>query len=161
MKTNVFCIIYATDGKPYLTYPEVDDETKNKTVPFALAQMRWNGQLGFTGGGVEKGEDIKDALIRELEEEINLFNIEPSLLEFNHQIEKDDTLTISYKLKVTYEHLLLIQRESLNAEHFMAENVGTLLLPLQNTSSNDLENVLNNNFCYTSKEELEVLIKNL
>lgn len=41
-------------------------------VPYVLLVKRWDGYTGLPGGKQEKNESLQEALLRELEEEVNL-----------------------------------------------------------------------------------------
>lgn len=73
----------------------------------------------FVGGGVNKNEQPKDAILRECEEEvgIKLYNLEYiKTLDFNHEYKKD-TLFI-YKTKINDSNFEIDKREVAEARWF-------------------------------------------
>lgn len=156
-KNSVFAILYTTKNKPYVNYSDMDenDPQKHSDVPVVLMNLRWNGQLGFIGGFVDGNETLLEALHRETKEEVSF---DSTHLEFKplatYQNKEGWLNTHSFIAEVTIEELIQIQKNALESEHYLAEQTGTVLLPLRNTSCNEYENVLNQNFCATSKLEL-------
>jgi len=63
----------------YKDYLEVDEIVRAKTYPLALMMHRWDGRLGFYGGFLEDGETPTQCVIREIEQEANLFLTEEKL----------------------------------------------------------------------------------
>lgn len=165
----VFCIIYCDEAKPYKDYdyfinnrdPEVQKKV-DLNVPLVLAQMRFDGKLGFVGGNVEKHHSsLLEALHDELEEEIG---VSMSLDELEQKVEplatfenKKGTIYISsYLWKVDYKTILELQQNARNGKHFISENCGNVLLQIHEKSITSLSNQV---FSGSGRLELQFLIE--
>ena len=160
----VFCLIYTDEAKPYIDYDyftKSEDETlrekANIVCPLVLAQMRWDGKLGFPGGNVEPHHNsLLEAIKDELNEEINLTDIDESKLELLSTFANEKAHITAFTYKVTFDELKEIQRNSMKAKHFISENVGSVLLQMHTKS---FENLMTQTFAGTGKQELELLVK--
>lgn len=138
----VFCILYCR---------KTDDNS-----PYILLHMRDDGRLGFPGGNMEqKHNNIYDTLIDELREEINFTNLEVDKLELMTESinEKRHITTFSYE--TTFEELKNIQLNSFYAEHYLIENMGTILLPINRKTLHEIQL---NNFIGNAKNDLKMLV---
>lgn len=66
-------------SKVYQDYFDVDSSVRTQTYHMALMMHRWDGRLGFYGGFLENGETHTQCVIREIEQEANLFLTEEKL----------------------------------------------------------------------------------
>ena len=171
----VFALIYADDAQPYkaatidcldgttINHQDYDFFTQHKVnlnIPMVLAQMRWDGKLGFVGGNMEKHHtSLIEALRDELEEEIG-WNLTPTELESiakpHATYAKNGRHIVSYKIKVTAKQLIQLQQNAKAGKHFISENCGNVLLQIHENSVNSL---LSQTFSGTGCLELEKLIK--
>lgn len=154
--TNVFTIIYCEDAKPFEHYDisGITEDDKNLIMPAVLLVTRYDGTLGFPGGRVEKGESPREAAIREIFEELNIHtNISED--EYFTTFCNETQENITYLKKTSYEFLKTIQKESVKAMHAYSENIGTIILPINDFTLDSIPNML---FAGSAKEELQLFI---
>lgn len=65
----------------YGGYKGVPEGGRAQAHHLVLMAARWDGRLGFVGGGVERGERDVDALLREAAEEAALSGLDPARFE--------------------------------------------------------------------------------
>lgn len=160
----VFLWLYAKECNPYRNYTDIPYDFE-PVMPMVLAQVRWDGLFGTTGGHVEVDETLRDALNREVLEEIN-YDI--STKEIKHlstmMNPKNGYHLHSYKLEVSYDELKQIRSNAQKSEHFEPEMAGIVLLPIAKYRKHSGEevgyiNIMSQNFVSTSKLELEKLVQ--
>jgi len=99
-----------------------------------LMQLRYDGFLGFPGGLIDAGEDIVNAVNREMSEEMNLDTTIHSVNDedyvISHWSEKKKLVLHFYKLKVTMTELIEIEKHALLARDYGSEVCGTIRVPL-------------------------------
>ncbi|VVC35970.1 NUDIX hydrolase domain,NUDIX hydrolase domain-like,Zinc finger, C2CH-type,NUDIX hydrolase, conserved [Cinara cedri] len=105
-----------------------------------LMQLRYDGYLGFPGGLIDSGEDIINAVNREMSEEMNL-NTCIHLVSYDdyvisHWSEKKKIALHFYKLKVTMPQLIEIEKRALLARDYGSEVLGTVRVPLYTLGDN-------------------------
>ena len=158
---SVFLIPFAKGCQVYKYYYETGIGQREILISLVLMQLRWDGTLGFSGGLVNKGEDLMSALVRESEEEFALI-INEKLSKNIKQLSTyaDDSENIhSYYLEVDYEKIKEMERNAHRAKHFYSENQGCILPQIADFKGQGIKKFLTNNFYLTSKEELKDLIK--
>lgn len=139
----VFCIFYCRKSE------------KNKT-PLILGHLRDDNKLGFPGGHVENyHKDIIEALKDEVRQEINFTELDESKLEVMSVSINMKRHIISYSYELSFDEIKKIQKDSINAEHYLIENFGTFLIPITKKYMNEL---LAHNFSGNSKNDLKMLI---
>ena len=72
---NAVFVGFFVQSRLYQGYPHVSRGAQDREHTQILLLMRWDGRLGFPGGRVDEGEDLIEAALREVQEEINFFNI--------------------------------------------------------------------------------------
>ncbi len=149
-----FCIVYAKNTQPYINYHEVADP--KMVMPTVLMMARWDGKLGFIGGNVDATDNsLKEAVMRELKEEINYIADESRLVPFTtFANEKMNIHAFTYE--VTEKELKEIFRESLNAEHFGAENCGSIMMQVHEKS---IPNLVKQVWSGTAGTEFKILLE--
>lgn len=170
-KDMVFAIIYTEEAKPYLHYsyflnnkdPELRAKA-NLNVPCVLAQVRWDGKFGFVGGHVEEWHNsLLEGLHDELHEEIgwDLTLEELTAIAVPHATYTNGSVNISsYKIKVDYETLKMLQANADKGEHFLAENCGNVILQVfDNGKINSYQNIMNQTFSGTGNLEFAKLVE--
>lgn len=136
---------------------------KNKETQMLLFINRWDGRIGFPGGRVDEGEELLDALYREVYEEINydirtLSNIE---LICSHNIKdknKDKTCHL-YHIEVNNYELKQIMKNSFDAIDFINETNGVFVTHLDTYGEKGLKSFFKNNLVDTVVEETLLLNK--
>lgn len=160
-KDMVFCIIYCRYSQPYIDYdyftksedPKMREKAK-LVCPLVLAQTRWDGLLGFPGGNVEAHhENLIQAVKAELKEEVNFINIDEKKLVPLATFANEWRHISSFTYEVSYEEMKDIFKRSLTAEHFISENVGSVMFQMHRLS---YENILKQSFAGTGKDELKL-----
>lgn len=153
----VFLLIYCKDGIPYRKYSVQDGRF---LIPKILSLGRHDGFVGFIGGKVDPGETLKDALIREVEEETGLILDQTlPILPLATFSEKGANIH-SFKLEVTNKELLAMTSTIVNSEKFGIEITGFNLNHIEHYKNNGgINEVLNQNWKATGRLELDELIK--
>ena len=68
---NAVFVGFYVRSKLYQDYDYVSQEVRDQEHTQILLLMRWDGRLGFPGGRVDPGEELIDAALREVREEIH------------------------------------------------------------------------------------------
>lgn len=159
-KDCVFAWIHAKGCQPYLDYKDVEDQSVS--MPMALIQLRWDGMFGVTGGCVDGDETLLEALEREVYEEIDYMIADSSKIKPMATFEDNGYHLHSFSYEVSFEELIAIRNNAVNAEHSIAECSGYNVVHLANYGEKAGINAFRqNNFCASSKLELEILIKDV
>ncbi|MGL5710421.1 MAG: NUDIX domain-containing protein [Cetobacterium sp.] len=117
----VFLWLYCKNAKLYENYN--DESIKDEENNLIFLQMRWDGEFGTVGGKVDEGESIKEALVREVKEEINydLTEAEINKVEELAIYELEKYTIYSFMLEKTFEELISIRNNAVKAEHSISE----------------------------------------
>lgn len=159
-KDCVFAWIYAEGCQPYLNYKDVADQSVS--MPMVLVQLRWSGDLGVTGGVVDGNETLIEALKREVSEEINYIITDDSKIIPMATFKDGDYHLHSFSYKVSFEELIKIRNNAVNAEHSVAECSGYNMVHIADYGKKaGINQFRQNNFCASSKLELNILIKDV
>ncbi len=65
----VFLAIYTDEISPWKYFK---DDMQQTSCPAIIMIDRWDGRIGFPGGTLEPKEELLDALVREINEEIGI-----------------------------------------------------------------------------------------
>lgn len=157
----VFVWIYAKNCSSYDGYPYNDIPVTS----LVLGQLRWDGSIGAVGGGVDKGEELVEAAIRECIEEIAFAPEADKLQELcTRRNPKSNVHIHTWGYEVSYEELKHIRNNASTAEHFNAECGGVFLMhTCRYKSSSGKEvgwNILQQHvFVGTAKMDLQLLVE--
>lgn len=154
----VFIWFYARNCDSYAGYPH----NEIPSTSLVLAQLRWDGSFGAVGGGVDKGEELLDAILRECKEEINYI---PTSI--NELITRRNTRSHfhihCYTCELSYEELKKVRDNASTGEHFDAECAGVNLMHICRYSTGRGErgwvNIMEQNFASTGKMDLQLLVE--
>ncbi len=138
-------------------------------IPLLLMLDRWDGVRGFPGGRMEDGESVREAAIRELEEELNYRLADDEILEeklvSTHEIcrSKGPNFTTNLiAIRVSEDTIRAVMKSFTGAEHFLAETMGVTAHPVINYSHKAaFDNFIRGSFAPTVKEELVDLFQNI
>lgn len=152
-----FVIFFARDGKPWKNYPTSNSTKKNLVIPTCLMINRADGDVGFIGGKVEKGESLTVAAKREVEEEIGHvvhLKLKPIVA---HDI--GPITTHAFAAETTYEELRAMQKAATAGAHFGSEVTGIFLPHLIDYDAalgkdGGLANLMKNSLALSVREEL-------
>lgn len=167
-KNAVFLAIYVESIAPWKYFK---DDMQQIKCPALIMVDRWDGRMGFPGGTVDEDEELMEALMREIKEEIGI-TIKSSHV---RQIASHEgrIVTHFYGLKVLeieflhiYYHILnnfsrsilLHAYEEGDTSHFMSEITGIKIVPLLTHQNKGINRFLENSFAGSSKEDLEVFL---
>lgn len=156
-----FVWIFARNCNPYEGY-ELNDIP---VVNLVLAQMRWDGMLGASGGMVEDSDNtLEEAAAREVYEELG-YTIDISQLKPMKTIRLlSGSHVHSYSYEVSYDELKKIRDNASTGQHFSAECAGVNLMHISRYDKGHGNEVGYNviksqNWVGTSLEELEYLVE--
>lgn len=153
-----FLVMYCTDGVPYEKHLDVEQQNRNIKIPMVLMNLRSDGTFGFPGGKLEKGENLRQGIAREVMEEI-AYEIDIKKLKPLANFDKDDKKIYTFKYEVNFKTLLNIRNNAVNATHSLGEVSGYNLIHCINYAENKgFQSFINNNFCETSRSELIMLL---
>lgn len=168
-KEAVFLAVYVEKIAPYKYFK---DQMRHVQCPALIMIDRWDGRMGFPGGTVEKGEALKDALMREIKEEIGI-TIRPEKVHpvvshegklvthlFGLRVLEAEFLHIYYHILNNFARSVLLHAyEEGDESHFMSEITGIKIVPLVEHGGKGLNLFLQNHFAGSGKEDLLVLLR--
>lgn len=170
-KDAVFLAIYSKEISPWKYFK---DNAKDVVCPGLIMIDRWDGRMGFPGGVAQKDESLKEALKREIKEEIgltistnkvhgiashewrlrtHLFGLEVNELEFMH---------IYYHILNSFARSTLLQAyDESDASRFLSETTGIKIVPIVRHHNKGINLFIANNFAGSAANELKILIEEI
>ena len=167
-KNAVFLVIYVNEISPWKYFK---DDIKSMRCPAIIMIDRWDGRMGFPGGTVDEGENLINALVREVKEEIGItvkpdkvrpiasheFKITTHL--YGLEVQEAEFLHIYYHILNNFARSILLHAyEEGDESHFMSEITGIKIIPLVQHAGKGINHFLNNSFAGSAKEELLILL---
>ncbi|MBX9668059.1 MAG: NUDIX hydrolase [Candidatus Obscuribacterales bacterium] len=126
-RNGAFVAIFCRTIKPYVDYNRPIDCAKEQTFSHVLMQLRWDGAFGFPGGKVDPGETLKQACVREADEEIGAQLTEEQLIHVcSHKEEGGNFAAHLYAVEVDEAGLQEAIRRSWTAKDAIAEACGVI-----------------------------------
>lgn len=167
-KNAVFLVIYVKEISPWKYF---NDDIKSMRCPAIIMIDRWDGRMGFPGGTVDEGEDLLDALVREVKEEIGI-NIKPDKVRpiathewkiathlYGLEVLEAEFLHIYYHILNNFSRSILLHAyEEGDKSHFMSEITGIKIIPLVQHAGKGINFFLENSFAGSAKNELLILL---
>jgi len=170
-KNAVFLAIYVNAISPWKYF---NDDIKSMRCPAIIMIDRWDGRMGFPGGTVNEGEDLLDALVREVKEEIGI-NVKPDKVKYiaSHEwkivthlygleVLEAEFLHIYYHILNNFSRSILLHAyEEGDKSHFMSEITGIKIIPLVQHAGKGINLFLENSFAGSAKNELLIMLDEL
>jgi U8 snoRNA-decapping enzyme len=169
---GVFLAIYTEEISPWKYFI---DDMQQTSCPAVIMIDRWDGRMGFPGGTLEPDENLLEALVREIHEEIGI-KIKPDKVQGVISQDNKKIVTHLFALKVNeleflhiYYHILNnFSRSILNhayetedESHFMSEITGIKIVPIVEHNGKGINKFLQNGFAGGGKLDMEVFIKEI
>jgi len=156
----VFGAIWCGESNPSQHYLDLTKKQRGKNIPFVLMHMRWDGHIGFPGGGMEYGESLEEALVREMKEEYNFDVGQRAEFLCSHADDHGELHTHCFEIRVSEPELRETIENATRGEHFLAETQGVFAVQVAEFPPNrGYCQVRKNNFMGSSGLQLDALVK--
>ncbi len=170
-KNAVFLAIYVREISPWKYF---NGDIKNMKCPAIIMIDRWDGRMGFPGGTVDEGEELLDALVREVKEEIGI-TVKPEKVHeiashewkiathlYGLEVLEIEFLHIYYHILNNFSRSILLHAyEEGDESHFMSEITGIKIIPLVEHAGKGINLFLDNSFAGNAKNELLIMLEEL
>jgi U8 snoRNA-decapping enzyme len=170
-KNAVFLAIYVREISPWKYF---NDDIKSMRCPAIIMIDRWDGRMGFPGGTVDEGEELLEALVREVKEEIGI-NVKPDKVHaiashewkiathlYGLEVQEAEFLHIYYHILNNFSRSILLHAyEEGDKSHFMSEITGIKIIPLVQHAGKGINLFLENSFAGSAKNELLIMLDEL
>lgn len=167
-KNAVFLAIYVDAISPWRYFK---DDMQHFQCPAVIMIDRWDGRMGFPGGTVNEGENLLDALVREIKEEVGITvkaeKVHPIASHENRivthlyglKVLEAEFLHIYYHILNNFSRSILLHAyEEGDESHFMSEITGIKIVPIVQHENKGINRFLENAFAGATREDLIVLL---
>lgn len=156
-----FLWLWCRDGVPYAKYLP---DGAPATMPMVFAMLRWDGMFGAIGGKVDAGEDLREALAREVWEEATFALPTQAHLVPLGTFMDHGWHVHSFALEVTFAELVAARANASAGLNSSPECAGFCIAPTGSyipclTGPRGIKAFSENRFCSTAKLEFEQLLK--
>ena len=167
-KNAVFLAIYVNAISPWKYF---NDDIKHMRCPAIIMIDRWDGRMGFPGGTVDEGENLLDALVREVKEEIGI-TVKPEKVRpiathagkltthlYALEVLEIEFLHIYYHMLNNFSRSILLHAyDEGDQSHFMSEITGIKIVPIFEHKNKGINLFLQNSFAGAAKEEIRIML---
>ncbi len=124
---SVFLALH-TKHQVYADSEALPQEYRDLYIPLLFLLNRWDGLVGFPGGNVDPGEDLVTALLREVEEEINVTLQARDLTPIaSFEVVGRNRVTHLYAADMGFAFMRFAMSRASEAKDFLTETTGTFL----------------------------------
>jgi len=134
-------------------------QSRGVNIPLVLMLMRWDGFIGFPGGGVNRSETLVEGLCRETLEEIDYALDTKRLLPMVSYTDDRETVNVHcYSYKVCTDEMKDIIRQATFSDRFLIEHQGCFAAQVAEFEGvNGFAQFCRHNFKASAGPELQVL----
>lgn len=158
-KQAAFLALY-TEHPIYENYQEIPEAFRKMKVPLVLMVHRWDGTIGFPGGIVEEGENIRQTIIREVLEEIG-YDVSSYRNDAEFVCSNDVSNSLEthlFALRISFVEYQKIIENFYKSKHILSEITGLISPHFRNYPEHKVFNqFMNGNFAPSVKEEILAL----
>jgi len=167
----VFLAIYVKDIAPWKYFK---DDIKHARCPAVIMIDRWDGRMGFPGGGIKEEETLLDALKGEIYEEVGI-RVRPDKVHpiashewkivthfYGLEVNELEFLHIYYHILNNFSRSILLHAyEESDESRFMSETTGIKIVPIIEHNKKGINKFLENSFAGATKQDLKIFLNEI